>query len=130
MRQRYGGLLAVAALVTLLAACSASPVEGSSGRSPATTASASPSAESSGSHSATARPAAQRKQVAYSECMRKHGVPGVPTSMPAPALGKPPSSLNAQPGPTNGPDPGSPQWEAAQQACRSLEPSPALMSRP
>jgi hypothetical protein len=131
MHWRDRGLLAVAALITLLAAaCSASPSGGSSSGAPAAGASASPSADGSGSSSATARPVTEQKQFAFSECMREHGVPGVPTSLPAPALGTRPSTLNAKPGPTNGPNPGSPQWQAAQQACRSLAPSPVRMSRP
>jgi hypothetical protein len=131
MHWRDTGLLAIAALIALLAAaCSGSPSEGTSGGAPAAGASASPSVHVSGGSTATARPVTQRKQLAYSECMREHGVPGVPTSLPAPVLGKPPSTLNAKPGPTNGPNPGSPQWQAAQQACRSLAPSPVRMSRP
>ena len=131
MQWRDTGLLAITALIALpAAACSASPSEGSSGGVPAAGASASPSVDGSGGSSATARPVTQRKQFAYSECMREHGVPGVPTSLPVPVLGKPPSKLNAKPGPANGPNPGSPQWQAAQQACRSLAPSPARMSRP
>jgi hypothetical protein len=129
IQRRDTGLLAIAALVALLAAaCSASPSGGSSGGAPAAGASASPSADGSGGSSPTARPVTEQKQFAYSECMREHGVPGVPTSLPAPALGKPPSTLNAKPGPANGPNPGSPQWQAAQQACRSLAPSPVRMS--
>jgi hypothetical protein len=131
MNRAAPGLLAITAVVALLAAaCSASPPAGSSGRTPAASVSASPGADGSGGSAPTARPLTQRKQFAYAACMRKHGVPGVPTSLPAPVLGKPPSTLNAKPGPANGPDPGSPKWLAAQQACRSLEPSPVRMSRP
>ncbi len=131
MQSRDTGLLAIAALIALLAAaCSASPSEGSSGGAPAAVASASQSVDGSGSSSAPATPVTQQKQLAYSGCMREHGVPGVPTSLPSPVLGKPPRKLNAKPGPANGPNPGSPLWQAAQQACRSLAPSPARMSRP
>ncbi|HTZ91883.1 MAG TPA: hypothetical protein VMB74_05765 [Streptosporangiaceae bacterium] len=71
----------------------------------------------------------RQRQLAYSECMRKHGVPGVPTSLPSPVPGEPSATFNAKPGTANGPSPGSPRWLAAQQACRSLAPSPARMSR-
>jgi len=127
---RDTGLLVIAALIALLvAACSGSPSQGSSGGAPAAGASASQSVDGSGGYSAPARPVTQQKQLAYSECMREHGVPGVPTSLPSPVLGKPSTKLNAKPGPANGPNPGSPQWQAAQRACRSLAPSPARMSR-
>jgi len=131
MQWRDTGLLATATFIALLAAaCSGSPSEGTSGAAPAARASASQSVDGSGGSSATARPVTQQKQFAYSECMREHGIAGVPTSLPRPVLGKPPSKLNARPGPANGPNPGSPQWQAAQRACRSLAPSPARMSRP
>lgn len=54
------------------------------------------------------------KGVAYSQCMRKNGVPGFPD----PVNGR--LMLRASPG---GPvDPQSPQFKAAQQACKALQP--------
>jgi hypothetical protein len=121
----WTGLLAIVAGIALLtAACSGSPAQGGSGEAPAVRGSASPSRGSGGS-SAAGRPVTQQRQLAYSECMRSHGVPGVPTSFPKPVLGQPPSKGSLEPAQADGPGPGSPQWQAAQQACQSLMPSPA-----
>jgi hypothetical protein len=57
--------------------------------------------------------------------MRSHGVPGVPAFLPRPVPGKPPSKPNFKAVQANGPGPGSPQFQAAQQACQSLMPMPA-----
>jgi hypothetical protein len=119
-RRCLGGILAAAALLT--AACSGSS-PGGAGAPPAASGSATPSPGPGGS-SAAVRPISQQKQLAYSKCMRVHGVPGVPTSFPSPVLGKPPSKGDFKPAQASGPGPGSPQWEAAQQACRSLMPAP------
>jgi hypothetical protein len=124
------GLAIVAVTALLTAACSGSSSAGGSGGSPAARGSASPSAGSGGSPAAGASPAvgtriSPQRQLAFSECMRAHGVPGVPTSFPAPVPGNPPSTGNFKPAQANGPNPGSPQWNAAQQACRSLAPAPA-----
>jgi hypothetical protein len=54
------------------------------------------------------------KLVQYAQCMRKNGVPGFPD----PVNGQ----LNLQVTPGGALDPSSPQWKAAQQACKSLEP--------
>jgi hypothetical protein len=132
-RRLWPGLLAAVAAVALLtAACSGSSSPGGSGGSPAAGKSASPSAGSgrspapagSGGPSVVGRRISPRRQLAFSECMRSHGVPGVPTSFPGPVSGTPPSTGNFKPVQGNGPNPGSPQWNAAQQACRSLAPSP------
>ncbi|HXW47395.1 MAG TPA: hypothetical protein VEL03_21550 [Streptosporangiaceae bacterium] len=119
---RRAGLLALAAGLTLLtAACGGSSSAGSGGSSAAGRS----GSTAAGSGGAVVRPAAGQKQLAYSQCMRKHGVPGVPSSLPSIAPGAPPSS-----GPhwakalAGGPDPNSPRFLAAQQACRSLEPPP------
>jgi hypothetical protein len=129
MRWPRTGLLTIVAVIALLIAsgCSGSPPGHSPGRAPAAAGSASPSPGPGGS-SAPGRPTGQPKQLAYSECMRAHGVPGVPTSLPSPASGKPPSQANFRPAQANGPAPGSPQWDAAQHACRSLMPAPTLVS--
>jgi ABC-type phosphate transport system substrate-binding protein len=116
------GVLA-AAVALLTAACSSSSPGGSAGAPAAASGSARPSPSPGGSSTAV-RPISQRKQLAYSECMRSHGVPGVPTSFPSLVPGKPPSKGDFKPAQAGGPAPGSPQWEAAQQACRSLMPAP------
>jgi hypothetical protein len=120
-RMRWPGtrMLAIAIGITLLtAACSGSP-SASSGGSSAAPGPASSSAGGSSGSSSSGSPATQQKMLAYTTCMRSHGVP-----MPdPPALaGKPPSKPTAKAAPVNGPNPGSPQWQAAQQACRSLLP--------
>lgn len=125
--RRLAAIAAAAAGIGLLAAaCNGSPSAERSGGAPAPGGSASRPPGSSGS-SAAGRLPSGTQQLAYSQCMRAHGVPGVPTSLPRPVLGKPPSKLTAKPAPANGPGPGSAQWQAAQQACRSLVPTPAMV---
>jgi hypothetical protein len=127
MRWPRMGLLAIVASSALLAAaCSGSPSAGSSGGSPAGgSTSSSPGSTSSspdpGGSSSAGRSATQQKQLAYSECMRAHGVPDVPTSMPSVEPGSVPSSNTPHWSgvSASGPNPGSPQFEAAQQACHS-----------
>jgi len=111
------GLLAIVAGIALLtAACSGSPSAGGSGGSSAPGGSSSSPAGSSPSPSSRGS-----SQLAYSKCMGAHGVPGVPTSfptdLPSPSSSSGPHWKAVQ---GNGPDPGSPQWLAAQQACQSL----------
>jgi len=121
------GLLAIVVGAALLtAACSGSPSGRGSGAGPVATRAASPSA-GSGGPPAAGRPTGRQKQLAYSECMRSHGVPGVPTSLPGPVPGTPPSQGNFAAAQADGPGPGSPQWQAAQHACRSLMPTPAMV---
>jgi hypothetical protein len=114
-------LLAVVALIALLtAACSGSPAAtGGSASHPAAGGSASPSAASGGGSPPAGTPVLQRKVLAYTDCMRSHGVamPMLPALSPKPS-GKP----TAQPVKANGPGPGSPQFEAAQHDCQSLMP--------
>jgi hypothetical protein len=120
--RRLAAVLA-AAIALLTAACSGGSPAGSSGRAPATSSSGSPS-PGHGRSAAVVRPVSEQKQLAYSKCMRSHGVPGVPTSFPSPVPGKPPRKGNFKAVQANGPGPGSPQWQAAQQACQSLMPTP------
>jgi hypothetical protein len=131
-RQRWlwwprAGLLAIVAGIALMAAaCSSSPsTAGDPGKAPATVGPTS-------SPSSTGKTTSDQKQLAYSRCMRSHGVPGVPTSMPSVEPGAQPSPTSANwqaaaPASASGPAPGSPQWQAAQQACRSLMPAPSLI---
>jgi hypothetical protein len=113
------GLLAIAAAIALLtAACSGGSSPGGSAGSPAAGGSAGSSAAAgSGGSSSAGKPATQRRQLAFSECMRSHGVPNVPSSLPTlPATA-----------PTNGPHkwvpasgPDTTRLQAATQACRSV----------
>jgi len=126
---RTGLLVTVTGVALLTAACSGSPSGASSGGAPAASSSASPS-PGSASSPAAGRPPTQQKQLAYSVCMGKHGVPGVPTALPriAPGSAQPGSGRHWNAAPAGGPNPGSPQWQAAQHACRSLLPRPAAMA--
>jgi hypothetical protein len=120
---------AVTAAALLTAACSGpSPADSGAAAAAAGPARPASSSPAPGGSSPALRPISQQKQLAYSECMRSHGVPGVPTSFPRPAAGKPPSTGNFRPVQVNGPDPGSPRWLAAQRACRSVLPAPAMVA--
>jgi hypothetical protein len=97
-RRAWGGaLVGLAALVLAAAGCGGSSKDAGSD----------PSASGGGSSDST-------KLVQYAQCMREHGVP----SFPDPVNGQ--LRLTVTKG---GPlDPSSPQFQAAQQACKSLEP--------
>jgi hypothetical protein len=90
---RVGLLVAVAALGLTLGGCGGS---------------------SSDSDSASGGSSSDDSAVRYAQCMRENGVPGFPD----PVNGQ--LQLNASPG--GALDPSSPQFQAAQQACKSLEP--------
>lgn len=109
---RRGVLVAVAALAagaTLSACGSSSPTStvASLGSSTA------PPAAGSGAPSA----ANNAKLVKYSECMRSHGVPDFPDPTGGRLL------LQFKKGSSSTLDPSSPQFKAAQQACKSLLPA-------
>jgi hypothetical protein len=78
-------------------------------------------------------PTEQRKNYAqalkFAKCMRAHGVTNLPDPQPP---GSGPQSASRKVGPNgqsgNGPDPSSPIFKKAQQACRSLLPSGAELS--
>jgi hypothetical protein len=117
-------LAAVACVAVPVTACSGSPSAAGHSASPAPGVTR-PSDDSPGGSPAAAQTAANRRQLAYSVCMRKHGVPGVPTFLPD--ITPSPSSTprqNWNAGAVSGPTPGSPQFVAAQQACRSQMPKP------
>jgi hypothetical protein len=99
---RWGLPVALAALGVVVAGC------GGGSNSP----SSDPAASGGGSSDST-------KAVQYAQCMRKNGVP----SFPDPVNGQ----LQLQATPGGALDPTSPQFQAAQQACKSLEP-PGLQS--
>jgi hypothetical protein len=102
-RARSAGLLVALAVLALgVAGCGGSSDDSGSG-----------SAASGGGGSDSTKP------VQYAQCMRKNGVPGFPD----PVNGE----FNLQVTPGGALDPSSPQWKAAQQACKSLEP-PGLQS--
>jgi hypothetical protein len=121
-------LVTVTGIALLTAACSGNPAGRSPGAAPAVTRSASPP-PGPGSSPAAGRQVTKQRQLAYSVCMRKHGVPGVPTTLPSAAPdGTPPTSPHWNAAKSGGPNPGSPRWLAAQHACRSLQPRPAAMA--
>jgi hypothetical protein len=110
MRKRHGlrppGLLAIALAGTaLLAACSSTPANSD----PANRSSSATSVSASG--------------LAYSQCMRTHGIKNFPDPNPSGGIGISASS---------GINPNSPQYQAAEQACHSLAPggvSPAQQAQ-
>jgi hypothetical protein len=122
------GILAATVGLALLTACSGSSPPGASGGSSATGDPVSSSAGRGGSSSAGS-PVTQQKQLAFSRCMRSHGVPGIPTSFPGLPSGAPPGNGPHKLVQASGPNPGSPQWNAAVQACRSLLP-PSIEAGP
>jgi hypothetical protein len=100
----------VIAIGLLVAACGG----GSTGPGVASTgSSATPAANRSSSGGNTKAGA-----LAYSRCMRSHGVPSFPDPNSNGLL-----KIEAKPG--SGLDPNSPQFQAAQQACKSLQPGPS-----
>jgi hypothetical protein len=116
-----GGLLAIVAVVAALtAACSASPPPTGGSAGPASGgASAGSAGANGGGPPPAAKPELQQKVLAYTECMRSHGVPmPILPVLPAKPSGRP----TAQPVKANGPGPDSPQFQSAQHACRSLLP--------
>jgi hypothetical protein len=66
----------------------------------------------------SASPSATPGPLAYSQCMRSHGVPSFPDPD---AQGR----IALQAGPGSALDPGSTVFQAAQQACQSLQPVPS-----
>jgi hypothetical protein len=93
---------AVASLALLAAACSSSPGTGGTG-------------------AGRAGGSAKNSALAYSRCMRSHGI----TSFPDP---NPQGGLTLNGGQGTGINPRSPQFKAANHACRSLLPPPAAQS--
>lgn len=73
-----------------------------------------------GTGSASSHPKAS--PLAYSQCMRKHGI----TKFPDPGEN---GELRINAGPGTGIDPESPQFKAAEQACKALQPTPPAADR-
>ncbi len=106
-RQRAGVLAVTAGLVLLATACGGSPSSTGSGGSSTT-----PGGPSIGSGSSSqAGGSALAGQLAFARCMRTHGVTDYPDS------GGP-----TQPSPGSDLDPNNPTYQAARQACNSLQP--------
>jgi hypothetical protein len=103
-RGRRAVLAALAALPLIAAGCSSGGGGGGV---------ASLSASAGASTSAAPKAGA----LAYSQCMRRHGVPSFPDPD---ADGR----LQLKMGPGTGIDPNSAQFKAAQQACKALQPTP------
>jgi hypothetical protein len=103
----WQGAAMLAVLVALLTACSS----GSGGPGVANLGSSgNPTGSSDGNSHASA--------LAYSKCMRSHGVP----NFPDPGAN---GDLRLNAGPGTGIDPNSATFKAAQQACKSLLPTPS-----
>lgn len=103
---RAAGLIAVGLLV---AACGSSP-------SGVGVASAGPSGSTAPGHSPASGPS-KNSALAFSRCMRAHGVPDFPDPK-----GNGQIAINAGPGGDLGPN--SPQMKTATEACKSLMPGP------
>lgn len=73
-----------------------------------------------GTGSASSHPKAS--PLAYSQCMRRHGI----TKFPDPGDN---GELRINAGPGTGIDPQSPQFKAAEQACKALQPTPPAAER-
>lgn len=114
---RRGALAAVAVLAAglALAACGSSSPTGTVASLGSSTASSSTSPPAAGSGAPSA--ANNAKLVKYSQCMRSHGVPDFPDPTGGRLL------LQFKKGSSSTLDPSSPQFTAAQQACKSLAPA-------
>ncbi len=126
LRSKRGGPRAPAlasglvALAGLLAACGSSSPSASVARLGSQTASTSASAAAvaqAGSGAALNG----GKLIAFSACMRSHGVP----SFPDPTVSGDRTSLHVRVGPGSAIDPNSPQFQAAQKVCAPLRPQPS-----
>jgi hypothetical protein len=102
-----GGLIAIALLV---AACGS----GSNGPGVASVGSSTTPAANGSSSTGASKTGA----LAYSRCIRSHGVPSFPDPNSNGMI-----QIEGKPG--SGLDPNSPQFQAAQQACKSLQPGPS-----
>ena len=108
---RRAGPMAVALVILALlaAACGG----GSSGSGVANLGSSSKSGGDSSSQTASKKADA----LAYSRCMRSHGISDFPDPNSK-------GQISISAGPGSDMDPNSPQWQSAQKACKALEPSP------
>jgi hypothetical protein len=112
------GLIALAAAALLLAAaCSADPTPSNGVArldSPSST-------TTDGSASPAPSEDPYQQMLAYSQCMRQHGVPKFPDPV---SNGNGGGGFQIQAGPGTGIDPNSATFQTAQEACQSLMPAP------
>ena len=120
-RRRW--LVAVAGTVLLVAACNSAPgvTAPPPSQAPASAAPASGAANTTGGQASTGASTSPFEQaLAYSACMRSHGVPKFPDPVQSSGGG-----ISLQQLSSSGIDPNSPQFKAAQQACQHLMPAGA-----
>lgn len=113
---RLGFAVAALAAILLVAACSAGPAP-SNGVARLDT--PDPTAAAASGSPAPSEDVYQRL-LAYSQCMRQHGVPKFPDPI---SNGSGGGGLRVAAGPGTGLDPNSASFQAAQQACQSLMPA-------
>lgn len=120
IRSPRTGLLAIVAGVALLtAACSGGS---SSSADPGTSPASMASSSSGGSGGSIAgKPSAYQKALAFAQCMRTHGVPAWPDP-----VGNGGFITTNVPGIGHHGQPDSPQIQAAEKACESLDPAESL----
>jgi hypothetical protein len=109
------GLAVLASATVLFVGCGGS----SSSSGVAHLAGSTSTSSSAGSSSSTGGPASQQQLVAYSRCMRSHGVP----EFPEPTEGHLLIRSKDDNGHVSGVNPRSPQFQAAQKACGKLLPN-------
>ncbi len=106
-------------LVVVAAACGSTPAANGVATLETPGASASPSGSAGSGAKASGSPDAYQAMLAYSQCMRQHGI----TKFPDPINEGGGVGLRIAGGPDTGLDPNSSQFQAAQQACQSLMPA-------
>jgi hypothetical protein len=103
-----------ACLAVVTTGCSKSSAGPSVAQLTTPAATAAPSADGSSAPNGSAAPTGGAGLLAYSECMRAHGVPDFPDPVG--------DSLQVKAGPGSDLNPNSPQMQTAQKACQSLQP--------
>jgi hypothetical protein len=110
--------IALVGLALASAACSSDPsTPGVAGAGTGDTATTSGSSSNQGAPSLTAAQKAQ--ELAYSECMRSHGVPDFPDPNSNGQI-----QISGGPNSSTGFDPNSPAFQTANKACQSKQPQP------
>jgi hypothetical protein len=123
------GVVVLASAALLLAGCGGGSSSSGVAHLSTSTAGGSP-ASGGGSSSPESSASTQQKMVAYSQCMRTHGVP----EFPEPTQGHLLIHSSVHNGHVTGVNPESAQFQAAAKACKSLAPpqrapSPALQAK-